>query len=196
MKKIPISDVKSDQILVLAVYKCAGDNSYADAEDIAVAADNLVKGKFRWKKYKKYIDLYLIKTLLANARDRDKVILGGKDGWKLSAKGKKILEGLKGKISYSGTRLERRSKFDKEKILFEMNRIESSDAFQKYLSNKEPSDTEIKKIFRIDEYSSEESTQENINRLLRLMKGKEVIYRFLKEIRKEVNNEGNSEIWI
>ncbi len=194
MKKVPISEIKTDQILVLAVYKCAGNDSFADAEDIAVAADNLVKGKFRWKKYKKYIDLYLIKTLLANARDRDKVILGGKDGWKLSSKGKKLLDGLKNKISYSGTRLERRSKFDKEKILFEMNRISKSDAFKKYELNKEPTNSEIKKIFRIDEYSSEESTQENINRLLRLMKGKGKIYDFLKEIRKEVKNGSISEI--
>ena len=79
MSKISITELKNDHILVLSIFKCAGDSSYADVEDIAVAADNLVKGKFRWRKYNKFIDLSLIKTLLANARDRGKLVIGGKN---------------------------------------------------------------------------------------------------------------------
>ena len=188
MNKLVISELKNDYLLILAIFKCAGENGKADPEDIAVTLDNFVKGKFRWKKYKKYIDLSLIKTLLGNARDRSKLIQGGKNGWYLSSKGKKILNSIKDNISYSGQRLQRLSKFDREKIEFEHKRILGSQGYQSYSIKAKVPLSEIRKIFRIDEYSSLDSINESAESLIKLMKGNKEIVNFLKDLRKEVVN--------
>lgn len=188
MNKLVISELKNDYLLILAIFKCAGENGKADPEDIAVTLDKFVKGKFRWKKYKKYIDLSLVKTLLGNARDRAKLIQGGKNGWYLTSKGKKILNNIKDKISYSGQRLQRLSKFDRDKVEFEYSRILGSQCYQNYIRNIELQKNEIRKIFRIDEYSSNDSINESAENLIKLMKGNKEIVSFLKNVRKEVLN--------
>ena len=190
-KKMTITELTNDKILALAIYKVSGEYGNCDAEDIAVTADQLVKGKYRWKKYKKYIDLSLVKTLLANSRDRAKMIDGGdKDGWKLSSKGIKVVNDIKDKISYSGQRLERLSKFDKSKIEFEIDRISNSPALSCYINNKSIDKNDISKIFKIDEYATTEVIEKNSFMLIRLMRGRNEIIKFLKHIRSEIiNNE-------
>lgn len=188
--KIDIRSLSNEYIILLALYKEAGEDGLADVEDIAVSADKLVKKKFRWKKYKKYIDLSLVKSLLANSRERVKIVNGGKDGWYLTKKGIKIINELKNKISYSGQRLERLSKFDKNKIIFESNRVLTSNIYKKYCIDEKIKIPEIKKIFKIDKYASEIEKRKAVTNLIRLLKDNEEINKFLKTIKKRIlNNE-------
>ncbi len=188
--KIDIRSLSNEYIILLALYKEAGEDGLADVEDIAVSADKLVKKKFRWKKYKKYIDLSLVKSLLANSRERVKIVNGGKDGWYLTKKGIKIINELKNKISYSGQRLERLSKFDKNKIIFESNRVLTSNIYKKYCIDEKITIPEIKKIFKIDKYASEIEKRKAVTNLIRLLKDNEEINKFLKTIKKRIlNNE-------
>ena len=188
--KIDIRSLSNEYIILLALYKEAGEDGLADVEDIAVSADKLVKKKFRWKKYKKYIDLSLVKSLLANSRERVKIVNGGKEGWYLTKKGIKIINELKNKISYSGQRLERLSKFDKNKIIFESNRVLTSNIYKKYCIDEKIKIPEIKKIFKIDKYASEIEKRKAVTNLIRLLKDNEEINKFLKTIKKRIlNNE-------
>jgi|OM-RGC.v1.017660501 hypothetical protein len=184
--KIDIRTLSNEYIILLALYKEAGEDGLADVEDIAVSADKLVKKKFRWKKYKKYIDLSLVKSLLANSRERVKLVNGGKNGWYLTKKGMKIIDELKDKISYTGQRLERLSKFDKNKIIFESNRILSSNIYLKYSNDEKITISEIKKIYKIDKYASEIEKRKAISNLIRLLKDNEEINNFLKTIKKRI----------
>ena len=61
-EKISISDLTSNEIIALSVYRVAGETGTAESEDIAVEADKIAKGKFRWKKYKKFIDIFQIRV--------------------------------------------------------------------------------------------------------------------------------------
>lgn len=184
--KIDIRTLSNEYIIILALYKLAGEDGFADVEDIAVSADNLVKKKFRWKKYKKYIDLSLVKSILANSRERVKIVTGGKDGWRLTKKGVKIINDLKDRISYSGQRLERLSKFEKNKLIFESNRILSNPAFLKFNNKEKISIREIKQVFKIDTYASEIEKRKLVTDLLKLMKDQSEIIVFLKKIKERI----------
>lgn len=189
MTKIPVKNLKNNHIILLATYKSAGENGLADVEDIAINADKLVKGKFRWKKYKKYIDLYMIKNLLANARDQEDLIKGGAKGWGPTAKGLKLVNIIKDQISYSGQRLDRLSKFEKEKIDFELDRISICEAYKKYKSKIIPSIDDVRKLFRIDEFASEELKNTSSLSMIRLLKNNTEIKNFLKKMRERLMNE-------
>ena len=184
--KIPVTELSNDQIIVLSIYKIIGERGLADAEDIAIAADQLIKGKYRWKKYKKYIDLGLIKTLLGNARDRAKLVTGGKEGWGLSDKGLALANIMQNKISYAGQRISRLSKYDKQKIEFELDRIIHNKAFINFQKNLPIDKGDVRRIFKIDEYSTEEVIGKNIKDLLKLMKNNNEIYNFLKYAKEEL----------
>ena len=189
MTKIQLKDLKNNHIILLATYKSAGENGIADAEDIAVNADKLVKGKFRWKKYKKYIDLYMIKNLLANARDQENLIKGGANGWGPTEAGVKLVQSIKDQITYSGQRLDRLSKFDKGKIDFEMDRILNCDAYKNFKLNNQPSVQEIRKLFRINEYTSADTRKLAPTSMIRLFKNNDEIKNFLKIMRERLLNE-------
>ena len=59
--------LSNDQIVLLAVVQLGGAFKPIDPEDIAMAADKIAPGKFRWKKYPRQIDLELINNGLRDA---------------------------------------------------------------------------------------------------------------------------------
>ena len=78
------------EIVALAIYMLGGQSEWVDTEDVAVKADELMPGKFRWRKYEDQIDLNNIMISLRHAKreSNGRLISGSVDrGWRLTEAG-------------------------------------------------------------------------------------------------------------
>ena len=59
-----IEDLRNPELVTLVVALLGGDLTYVDHEDIAVKSDELVPGRFSWRKYAGRIDLVKISDIV------------------------------------------------------------------------------------------------------------------------------------
>ncbi len=187
-EKISISDLTSNEIIALSVYRVAGESGTAESEDIAVEADKIAKGKFRWKKYKKFIDIFQIRVLLGNAKI-SKLIKGGeKKGWSLTKTGLILVNSIFSKLKHKTQKFNRQSKNSKDKLNYEYSRIINSSAFKKYNNNQEDliSKNEAKIIFRIDDYVDEVNKKNNISKMIKMFNLNKEVDKFLRKMKEVI----------
>jgi hypothetical protein len=155
------------QIITLALYKAGGKLRYIDIEDIALEADKLAPGKFRWTKYKDMISDSIIRDALSDAtrkRSGELVLGSAKEGWILTKEGinfckknRKIFE-----TTYeSQTRLTKRERGWKIK---ERARLLHESAFRKYTDNLQSliDKSDIESFFRLNDYITGKIRQKKI----------------------------------
>ena len=90
--------IKNFELVTLALYFCGGYTKFIGTEDVAIQSDKMDNQRFRWKKYKEFIDRGLIFDCLNTARTRKLgAYVKGNDerGWILTASGLSFCETAK-----------------------------------------------------------------------------------------------------
>jgi len=185
--------IKNIELVTLALYQMGGTNKSIDTEDIAIKADEIDNQRFKWrnKKYKEFIDRGLILESLNAARVRKigSFLKGNDDkGWILTTDGLKFCKNSKHKFNHTVIRKKRLSKIDKKYLIREEDRIKRSEAFNKYFNGKKKdiSKEEIKRLFKVDDYTSKSDLQRRIVNLLDNFKDEDNIYKLIDTYKKEV----------
>ena len=73
--------------VVLAVSQQGGALRPVDLEDIAMEADTILPGRFRWKKYRDQVNLYAIRYAVKDAQGEQLLRGRAKTGWQLTPAG-------------------------------------------------------------------------------------------------------------
>ena len=190
--------IKNIELVTIALYQLGGTTKSKDTEDIAVQADKIDPERFKWKnkKYKKYIDKSLVLESLKAAKNRAiGSFLSGNDdkGWMLTSTGLKFSKNSKNLFSGLVVRKKRLKKKKKNYLLREEYRIINSEAYIKYFDNrkKDINQNDIKKLFKVDDYTSLKDLDKRIINLLDNFPENHEIYELIsnykKEVRKYVN---------
>jgi len=130
--------LSNHEIVTLAVYLLGGDSKRIDTEDIAVKANELAPGRFNWRKYRDQISIDAVRKRLWDASRLQKggYLLGSeRDGWALTPAGLSFANAKHGVLAKANlTRTPLNTK-ERNLIKRERERMLSSDAFAKFLSN-------------------------------------------------------------
>lgn len=188
-KKILTKFITKADLAVLAVYLLGGDQRSVDTEDIAVKCNELAPGQFNWKKYTDQINLKLVYTCLSDAKKPrcGQLLLGsGRKGWRLSPQGLEwVTSHRKHLLNQHGielnTNLASAGSIDTVRREREKNRLKSSAAWKNWKNGEQLSIDGAKKIFRIDEYATEEMLKNKIVRLRSLFEEDKEIGPFIRE---------------
>ena len=188
-----IKKIKNIELVTIALYEIGGATKSKETEDIAVKADEIDTERFKWKnkKYKSFIDKSLILESLKAAKNRAiGSFLSGNDdkGWILTSTGLKFSKNSKNLFSGLIIRKKRLTKIEKNYLLREEYRIVNSDAYNKYINNqkKEITTNDLKKLFKIDDYTTLKDLEKRIVKLLDNFPEKHKVYQIINNYREEV----------
>src|SRR5713101_4828130 len=90
-------ELSNTEVMVLAVHRLGGILTGQDTEDIAMEADRIAPGRFRWRKYPQFISDELIRVFLSDAKKQKNggLLAGdGTRGWRLTVAGAKLAASL------------------------------------------------------------------------------------------------------
>ncbi len=185
--------IKNIELVTIALYEVGGANNFKDTEDVAVKADEIDNERFKWrnKKYKKYIDRGLIVESLNAARVRriGSFLKGNDDkGWILTPIGLEFCKRVKNTFPKLTIRKKRISKIEKKYLLREENRIINTEAYIKFINGEGSNinEKDIKKLFKIDDYTSKLDVEKRIINLLDNFKDKDKIHQLINNYKQEV----------
>lgn len=158
-------EVRNDQVTLVALLVLGGDRAPIDTECVAVEADRLSPGRFRWRKFKAHIDLGLVRNGLQDARKVNLVSGGARRGWVLTPSGTKEASRLLPQLADPSTR-ERVSAEQRQWESRERARLLAQPTFQVALERgvSALSDREVLRLFKLDEYTSQERRAERLRR--------------------------------
>jgi hypothetical protein len=179
--------LSNDQIVLLAVVRLGGKFKPIDPEDIAMAADKIAPGKFRWRKYPKQIDLELINNGLRDAKKRKWLVGSAPKGWSATEDGMK--EAKKSQLEEGQPAFRPRlTSQERSWVARERGRLLREDAFTKVKRGDVElvSEREVLKFFRIDEYVIGQSRLERVDRLLRSFEKDEKLGEAIKVLAERV----------
>lgn len=159
------------EIAVLAVFLLGGQSQTIDTEDIAIKADELAPGRFRWRKYQDQVNLDAVRIALSDAKKpkNGAYVLGtAREGWMLSTAG---VEFARRRITELGDAdLSRTPLSPKERqwIRVETTRLIATEAFLKFRDGRLTSVTrqEAEAFFRVDDYVLGTARQRKITRIV------------------------------
>ena len=182
--------LKNFEIVTIALHSCGGASKFIDTEEVAIQSDKIDPERFKWKKYKTYIDRGLILSNLDAAKKRKKgSFVKGNDntGWVLTSIGLDFAKSASSNKTFF-IKKKRLSKIEKQYLLREENRIKNSQAFNKFFyGNKETITTsDIKNLFKIDDYTSKEDAQKRIHNLIDNFSEHKQIYEIINKLKKKV----------
>lgn len=182
--------IKSFEIVTMSLYSLGGSTNMIHTEDVAIESDKKDPERFKWKKYKKNIDRGLILECLNSARNRKKgAYVKGNDekGWMLTQIGLEYCLNVKNTFSKNIIRKKRISKIDKKYLIREENRIKSTDAYIKFKSGDkiDITETDLKNLFKIDDYSTKDDIQKRANNLLENFNKDKIIYNLIEAFQKQ-----------
>lgn len=134
-----IEELSNYQIVTLAVALLCGESEHVHPEDIAVKVQELLPGRFCWRKYPEQIDLDAVRVALRDAKkSKNGTLVTGSniDGWMLTVNGinwiKQAME-TGGEIS-KDFQLRRDSILINQEV--ERNRLRATTAFHLFTSDK------------------------------------------------------------
>lgn len=159
----------NEQVVVLALSSLGGNVNLVDTEDVAIKADEIAPGRFRWRKHTQFINIELVHTALRDAKRLGGLVRGaGSKGWQLTSEGLAMVAELENQGTVS---IQHRRRVDqKEKVWVnrERARLLSEDAFVKLQSDglKAITRREIDRFFRLDDYVTGEMRKARIQRIL------------------------------
>lgn len=166
-----ISDkgLTNEQVVVVALARLGGSTKLIDTEDIAVTADKIAPGRFRWRKYTQFINNELVHTALRDAKRLSNLVRGaGSEGWQLTSDGLRQVEELERDGLASAQHRRRIDPKEKAWMSREKSRLMGEDAFRK-ASNGQMDDitrTDAERFFRLDEYVTGEIRSARIQRIV------------------------------
>jgi hypothetical protein len=177
----------NEEVALAALLALGGDLTKIDTEDVALRADQLSPGRFRWRKYKEHIDLGLVRNGLQDAKKNDHVKGGALEGWSLTNSGLPIARTLLGKVGNLEEHV-RLTQQQKAWLSRERARLSSDGAFKAVRQGLTDtlSETLVLRFFRIDEYVNAEGRQERVERLVRAFGDDPVLGPVIETLAKKV----------
>ncbi len=181
--------IKNFELVTLALYFCGGNTKFIGTEDVALQSDKMDNQRFRWKKYKEFIDRGLIFDCLNTARTRKLgAYVKGNDekGWILTTSGLSFCKTAKD-FNLNSFKKKRISKVEKSYILREEMRIKSTDAYDKFSQNKQDQilKEDIKNLYKIDDYTTKEDLEKRTINLLENFKDNDTIFKLINTFKKK-----------
>ena len=160
-----MTQIRNDQVALVALHVIGGDRARIDTENVAIEADKLAPGRFRWRKFKEHIDLGLVRNGLQDARKKLLVDGGALRGWTLTPDGIKEASRLLPELADPSTR-KRVATEQKQWEARERSRLLGEPTVQMALEKGAESLTtrEALRLFKLDEYTSPERRSERLRR--------------------------------
>lgn len=157
----------NEQAVVLAVWFLTGGLRAADVEDVAIKADGLAPGRFRWRKYKEQINLQSIGKSLRDAKEHGFTKGTSAVGWSLTETGFEEARRLETRAGTVAARAPV-SAPDRAWRRHERLRLLNEPAYGRRRAGEQPSEREILSFFRLDAYVVGDARRERISRLQRV----------------------------
>lgn len=157
--------ITNDQVALAALLVLGGDRAPVDTENVAIEADRLAPGRFRWRKFKEHIDLGLVRNGLQDARKKRLVDGGAHRGWVLTPAGMQQASTLMSDLVDPATR-ERVATEQRQWEARERTRLLAEPAFRVAVQEGGAAVTkrDAARLFRLDEYTSPERRSERLRR--------------------------------
>lgn len=149
--------LKSFEIVSIAVFLLGGDSRFIDTEDVAVKANGLAPGLFTWKKYKDQISFDHIRRKLTEATlsKGGRYLVGSvRRGWQLTPEGMEFARKEVSRFDQNEMKGVRLDGKDQMRLRLEKERLRLSRAFGKFCSGRMADITadDARSFFRVDEY--------------------------------------------
>lgn len=166
--KKQLQGLTNPHIIVLAAFLLGGDSGYVETEDVAVEADKLAPGRFRWKKHPENIDLERVRYGCEDAKKPQLGLLMGspKKGWMLTEAGLSFAKSAHKKIDNMNLEKKPLSERERRIISREKTRLRSTEAYEKYINDDADSITkrDAEAFFRLDDYITGDAREKKITR--------------------------------
>ena len=182
--------ITNDQVALAALLVLGGEKAPVDTENVAIEADKLAPGRFRWRKFKEHIDLGLVRNGLQDARKKRLVDGGARRGWVLTPKGMQEAATLLPVLADPATR-ERVTTKQKQWETRERTRLLAEPAFHVAVQDGAAAITnrEALRLFRLDEYTSRERRAERLRRFALSFTGDPELGRVVGELIRRLQDE-------
>jgi len=163
--------LSSHEIVTIAVYLLGGDSKRIDTEDVAVKANQLVPGRFTWRKYRDQINIKYISAFLWDARKpKNGAYLIGADisGWMLTESGLSFAKERVKELKSSDLSRSPLSSKERSWMRRERERMLASDAFTKFSTDQSGAISlqEAESFFRVDAYVTGSAREEKLLRVM------------------------------
>ena len=169
---MPRKRVSFIDAVVLAVLQLDGAFRPVDLEDIAMEADRILPGRFRWKKYRDQVNLYAVRYAVKDAQGEQLLRGRANTGWQLTPAGLARAEELS--ATMGEYRIEPLSPEVAKRREIERVRLLKLSAFDKWRKHEPCMETERRAVFRVDDYADSEALRRAIDRVVILFQGDEL----------------------
>ena len=162
-------DMANYEIVVLAAYLAGAQYRYVDTEDIAVKANEIVPGRFSWRKYKDQINIESVRKRLWDAAKPEKggYLIGSEmGGWLVTEAGCRYAEANLTRLEWWDLSKNRLSRREQTWVVRERARMMGETAYQKLRSGaaKNITPVEAERFFRVDDYVVGDARRAKIER--------------------------------
>lgn len=159
------------EIVTIALYLLGGDTKSIDTEHIAIKADEISPGRFRWKIYEEQINLASVNKRLWDAKkDKYGAFVTGseKSGWLLTKTGVEFAKENVNQVVSKKSSENRLSNQEKKWRKNEFNRLVSEPAYIEFKKGNfdKITDRETESFFRLNEYIIGKNRDEKIQRII------------------------------
>lgn len=198
VKKSLPRQLKTAELVTLAVYQLGGDQRRVDTEDVAVKVFQLAPKRFGWRKYPEQINLELVRVYLSDAKktEHGELLTGsGRTGWALTRKGLEWLDSARARHHMFQTRepVDRQSRagsVDSSRRDRERKRILSLSAWKRWLGGERSVIlSEAREVFRLDSYATASVRESKLTRLKAMFADDEELSQFLSQLSDEIDEE-------
>ncbi|MCE7483507.1 hypothetical protein LZG07_16540 [Microbacterium profundi] len=176
-------------VSVLALGALGGATAVIDTEDAAIAAHEIDRDAFGWKKYPERIDLDTVRTTLRHEGEAKNPRIEGsiQNGWHLTPHGVAWVganQGLLGDVNITvapTSAAAQRWRAETRGSGAAVNRVRTSEAFRLWTQGREFTPREAGGVFRIDEYTPAKDRTRKAAQLQELTRGDKDIEAFMKD---------------
>jgi hypothetical protein len=172
-----IKHLNNVQIIVLALYVAGAKTKRIHLEDIAICADKIIPGAFRWEKYRKFISDRIVLNSLSDAtKEKNGSLASGsmkQGGWILTPEGIRFSQKHLKLLGKNKTNKETRNSPElKSWIRHERVRLLHEEAYSKFIKGglTAVSIKENESFFRLNEYITGVARKEQIQLLQNLFR--------------------------
>lgn len=156
----------NEQVVLVALWQLRGDQELVDVEDVAMSADGLAPGRFRWRKYTDQVNIQYVGKALRDAKQRGLVVGTSARGWMLTDNGVSQAR----ELSASAPDVQHRRVLTPQQRAWtqrERVRLLAETAYKKIQLDQldEVTERELLKFFRLDEYVVGELRRERVARI-------------------------------
>ncbi len=166
MTKMISTNLSNEQIVIVALWWLRGEHELADIEDVAMSADAVTPGRFRWRKYPDQINIQTVGKALRDAKMHGMATGTSARGWMLTDAGTEVGRALAADAPETQARRALTSQ-QKAWLHKEKTRLLAEEAFKKVASAAADTVTEreLLRFFRLDDYIVGETRTARISRI-------------------------------